>query len=102
MKVATARIVEPGAVPLRREQRFDVSALHEAQLTVSVALLQIPSFLQQVGSLPLLDCNVQLTPVQIAIDGVPFDPITDQAQSLDRDVPHAPGILESDLAFELP
>jgi hypothetical protein len=45
---------------------------------------------------------MQLTPVQIAIDRVPFDPIADQSQSFDRDVPHAPGILESDLTLELP
>ena len=101
MKMSAARVVESRAVALRREQRLHFGAFQESQLPIAVAILQLPLLRQQVRALPLLDRDVHLAPVQVAIDRVPLDAIADQPQTLDGDVPHPPGILEADLLLEL-
>src|SRR5688572_11252757 len=101
MQMSATGVVESGAVPLRGEHRLHLGALHEAQLPVAIATLQVCLLSQQIRTLALLDRDVHLTPVQIAIDRVPSHAVADQLQTLDRDVPHPPGILEADLLLEL-
>src|SRR5687768_344264 len=101
MKVSATGVVDPGAIALRGEHRLHLGALHESQLPIAVPILQVSLLGQQIPALALLDRDMQLTPVQIAIDRVPRYAVTDQLQTFNRDVPHSPGILEADLLLEL-
>ena len=97
VQVAAAGIEQPAAIALRRKQRLDVRALQQTRRPVPVGVGEFLLQFRELAPLPLLRRDVQVAPVQVAVDRVVLDPLPEQRQRFDRHVPHAACVLEADL-----
>src|SRR5688500_6882111 len=101
MKMAAAAVENGGAITMGGEQRLDVGALQKLELRVAVQCFRFVLFGEQLLALTRFDRDVHCAPMQIAVDCMTRDALTQFVERLDGDVPKLTSVVAPQRGDEL-